>query len=133
MIRVTELIVVLVALTLLKQYLHTLSHINPQEHVGVANHAGDDSESDSFCDGVCRKVLLAKYLHLEVPLDDESAVETTKDTNDDIEEGFEKVPRAVVGDVEHDELTGPERVHSLAQISTEVQYLQLSYLQQGQL
>lgn len=108
-----QLIVVMIAFALLEQYFHALRHVDPQEHVGVTNDRCHDCKNYCLSDGVRRQVLLAEDLHLQVPLYDEGAVEAAEDADDEVEEDLEEVPRAVVFDLEHDELASAEGIHGL--------------------
>lgn len=86
----------------MKQNLHALRHVNAQKHVGVADDGRHEREEGGLGDGVVFEVALAERLHAEVPFDDELAVESAKDAEEDEEDDFEKVPVAVVADLEHD-------------------------------
>lgn len=111
--RITQPVVVLALLALSKQNLHALRHVNSQKHVGVAYDTRDDGQDDSLSNRVRSKVLFAKDLHLEIPFDDKGAVKTAENTNDEVEDDLEKVPRTIVRNVEHNQLTSTEGVHGL--------------------
>lgn len=100
-------------LTLPKQHLHGLGHIDPEKHIPPANRRRDRRQEQHLADGVLLEVLFAEGLRAQVPFDDEFTVEPAEDAQEDEEDDFEKVPVAVVGDLEHDELAGAEGVHCL--------------------
>jgi hypothetical protein len=114
LIAVAELVVAMSVSALLEQNLHAFRHVNPEEHVGVADNCREHRQGDCFCDGVVREKLLPEDLHLEVPLDDEGAVKAAENSNDDIEQNLKKVPATIVFDLEHDKLAGSKRIHCLS-------------------
>jgi hypothetical protein len=113
LITVAELVVTMSVSTLLEQNLHTLRHVDPEEHIGIADNRGKHRQRDCFSDGIVPEKLLPKDLHFEVPFDNKSAVKPTKDSNDDIEQNLKEVPAAIVFDLKHDELTGSKGIHCL--------------------
>jgi hypothetical protein len=113
LIAVAELVVAMSVSALLEQNLHAFRHVNPEEHVGVADDRREHRQGDCFCNGVVRKKLLPEDLHLEVPLYDKGAVKAAENSNDDIEQNLKKVPAAIVFDLEHDKLAGSKRIHCL--------------------
>lgn len=113
LVAVTELVVVVACLAFLEEDLHALCHVDSQEHVRVADDGCDYRQGNCLGDGVCGQILLAEDLHFEVPLHDECAIQATEDSDDEVEEDFEKVPALVVFHLEHDELAGSKGVHCL--------------------
>lgn len=87
-----QLVVVVFALALLEEDFHALRHVDAQEHVRVADDGCDDGEDHCLGDGVGGEVLLAKDLHLQVPFDDEGAVQPAEDADHQVEEDLEEVP-----------------------------------------
>jgi hypothetical protein len=71
---VAELIVIMSFSALLEQNLHTFRHVNPEEHVGIADDCREYRQGDCFRDGIVSKKLLPEDLHFEVPLDNKGAV-----------------------------------------------------------
>src|SRR5690242_3626407 len=69
-----QLIVVMIAFALLKQYFHALRHVDPQKHIWITDNRCHDRKNYCLSDGVRRQVLLAEDLHLQIPLYDEGAV-----------------------------------------------------------
>lgn len=106
-------IVIMATLTFKEQNLHALCHIDAQKLVRIAKNCGKGRKQSGFQNGVLGKVSLAKGLRTKVPFDDQCSVETSKYTNNDIEDDFKEMPGSVVADREHDELAGPERIHCL--------------------
>jgi hypothetical protein len=104
-------------LTLQKQNLHTFRHINAQKLVRVAKNSRRCSEYSGFKNRILTEIALSESLYSEVPFDDKGAIESTEDSEDDVEEDFEEVPLAVVAYGEHDELACTEGVHGLRCVS----------------
>jgi hypothetical protein len=100
-------------LALQKQNLHTFRHINAQKLVRVAKDSRSRSEYSGFKDRILTEIALSESLHPKIPLNDEGAIQTTEDSEDDVEEDFEEMPLAVVAHGEHDELSCTEGVHGL--------------------
>lgn len=113
LVAIAELVIVVAHFAFLEQNLHALGHVDPQEHVRVADDSRGDRERDGFRDGVVCQVLFAEDLHFEIPLYDESAVEAAEDADEEVGQDLKEVPAAVVFDLEHDELPGAEGVHCL--------------------
>ena len=107
-----KLIVIMISLAFFKEYLHAFRHVNPEEHIRIANDGGEDSQNNSFRNLVIAQIFLPKDLHPEIPFHDESAIKTTERSNDEVKQYLKEVPRPIVLDLEHDKLTSPEGIHS---------------------
>lgn len=114
LIAIAELIIVVSILTLLEQYLHALSHVDSEEHIRVADDSRENRQGNCLCDGIIPKVLFPKDLHLEIPLDDESPIQATERSDNEIEQDLKEVPATIVLDLEHDELTCSKGIHCLS-------------------
>jgi hypothetical protein len=112
-----QTIIIMTTFTLEKQNLHTFSHVDPQKLVRVANDSRRCGEYGSFENGILTEVALSESLHSEIPLDDKSAVQTTENSKNDVEEDFEEMPLAIVAHSKHDELPCTEGIHGLGCVS----------------
>jgi len=104
-------------LTFQKQDLHTLCHIDAQKFVRVTKNSRRCSEYSGLKNRVLAKIAFSESLHSEIPFDDKGAVQTTEDSEDDVEEYFEEVPLSIVAHGEHDELSCTEGIHGLRCVS----------------
>lgn len=111
MLLLAEAMVVLAAFTLFEEDLHALSHVDAEEHAGIADDGCPCCKERRLEDGIPGEVLLAEGLGSKIPFYDEGAIETAEYADDDIEDYFEEMPGAVVADLEHDELACPEGIH----------------------
>jgi hypothetical protein len=112
-----QAVIIMTALALKKQDLHTFRHINTQKFVRVANNSRRCGEYGGFKDRILTKIALSESLHSEVPFDDKRAIQTAEYSEDDVEEDFEEVPLAIVAYGEHDELSCTEGIHGLGCVS----------------
>lgn len=108
-----DLVIIMGSFTFSEENLHALGHIDPQEHIWVTNNGSDKSQNRCFPDWVLREILLTEGLDAQVPFDYKRTVEPTKNTKDDVKDDFKEVPVTVILDLEHDQLTGSERIHCL--------------------
>ena len=90
------------AFALLEENLHALCHIDAQEHVRIAEDGRESCQKRGFEDRVLAEVSLPESLSSEVPLHNESAVQSAEDADDDVEDDLEEVPASVVLYREHD-------------------------------
>lgn len=92
----------MVGLTFSEENLHTLRHVDPQEHVGIAYDRRKDCQKCGFENGILRKVFLAESLRPQVPLDHECTIEPSEYPQDDVEYDLEEMPRTIIAYFKHD-------------------------------
>ena len=115
-------------LAFVKEDLHTLGHVDPQEPVQISDECSQRSQDDRFHDSMVGQVFSTKGRHLEVELDHESAVQTlwfrvsyrsvrcaqlthAEETDQEISRYFKVMPVPIVCDLEQDEFAGTKWVH----------------------
>lgn len=115
-----QVLVVTFAVTGLEEDVEHLVHIDPQEAVREAHSRCEERQNDRLADGMRRQMLASESGHLQVELDDESAVQPAEDADEDEEAEFEKVPIPVEAHLEQYDLAGSERVHRLRKTNPSV-------------
>lgn len=104
----------MISFTLLEQNLHAFGHVYSQEHVRVADDGGGKCKEGCLYDWILPQKFLPKCLYSQIPLDHKRTIQASKYADENVEYNFEEVPCPVIFDLEHDQLSRSEWVHSLA-------------------
>ncbi|KAI6759707.1 hypothetical protein HG530_010387 [Fusarium avenaceum] len=94
------------------QFKHDDNHGYGNVHDTTQRSGSSNCQQSRLEDSILLQVLLAECLDSQVPLDHKGSVETSKDTNQDIEQQLKEVPVILILNLEHDQLARSERVHS---------------------
>ena len=106
-------IIVVITFTFSEEDFHRFRHVDPEEHIWIAEKSRDTGEHSGLNNRVFSKVLFTKRLRSQIPLNYKCTVKTSEDAEHNEENQFEEVPCAIIFHLKHDKLPCSERIHCL--------------------